>query len=371
MRIPQLDGLRALAVLLVLLIHHGLLPAGWVGVDIFFVLSGFLITGILRKDRDATHYWRTFYTKRAARILPPLCLLLAVAFSFSGYTGLGALGYLFFLGNFVQLTGFRIAVLSSLWSLAIEEHFYLLWPSAVKRLSRTRLLQGAVAIVALSPFVRAAGTLALRHWFGPLHGWDNPIFLLTFFRLDGLAAGAALALLLEGDRKPVFLARWSGYASLAAYGMFLGLEAAFPSFRRTTDNLAFNCVGYSLVVIASFSLVSYLLLRPKSFLARGLSLKPVVFLGSISYGVYLYSEAVIFGMRSIVGMHTPLPWLFVPDLLLTGAFAAASFYWIEKPVMAWSRTLLKAPGPHRSRPKAEAAQPSSFIATAEAPPVSD
>src|SRR5690348_16508350 len=74
LRFVQLDGLRALALLMVFLLHHSLLRSGWAGVDIFFVLSGFLITGILRRESEHPAFWTTFYTKRAARILPPLLL---------------------------------------------------------------------------------------------------------------------------------------------------------------------------------------------------------------------------------------------------------------------------------------------------------
>ena len=79
MRLQQLDGLRALALLLVILVHHGLLKSGWIGVDIFFVLSGFLITGILRRESKRANYWTWFYTKRLTRLLPPLVLVFSVA----------------------------------------------------------------------------------------------------------------------------------------------------------------------------------------------------------------------------------------------------------------------------------------------------
>lgn len=340
MRLRQLDGLRAVALLMVLLIHHDLLRSGWAGVDIFFVLSGFLITGILRRESGQRNYWKSFYVRRATRILPPLILLVAVALLTAKPFRRVHLGYLLFAGNILQMTGYSLAILAPLWSLAIEEHFYFLWPLAVKELRRETLLKLSVAIVILSPFLRILGTILIRHWWKSGTGWDNPIFLLTPFRLDGLAAGSALALLVEDNRRPAFLSGWSGWACCAATTLFLGLELADRSFRRTTDNLLFNGLGYSLVVLASFFLVSFLVLQPGSLLAKILSSPPAVFLGSISYGVYLYQEGVLFAMRTLFGWHTSLRLLFLPDLLVTGVLASASFYWIEKPVMAWARLRL-------------------------------
>lgn len=333
MRLIQLDGLRALALLMVFLLHHSLLRSGWAGVDIFFVLSGFLITGILRRESEEPSFWTTFYVKRAARILPPLLLLFAAVILTHRPFLAGSLGYLFFGGNALQLTSYRIPELSPLWSLAIEEHFYFVWPIAVRYLRRGALLRLCLAIVILSPILRFVGTLVCRHWWGANTGWDNPIFLLTPFRIDGLAAGSALALLLERDRRPSLLVRWSAFGTVAASSMFLGMELLDKSFRRTTDNLLFNSVGYSLVVFASFSLLSFLVLHPTSWLARCLSCRPIVSLGTISYGFYLYQSAVIACSRVIVGPGVSLRILCVPDFVAVALIATTSFYAIEKRVM--------------------------------------
>jgi peptidoglycan/LPS O-acetylase OafA/YrhL len=340
LRLRQLDGLRAVALMMVLLIHHDLLKSGWAGVDIFFVLSGFLITGILRRESGRHDYWKSFYVRRTTRILPPLLLLVAIALLTAKTFRLAYLGYLLFAGNILQMTEYSLAILAPLWSLAIEEHFYFLWPLAAKKLQRETLLRLSIAIVFISPFLRILGTILIRHWWKSDTGWDNPIFLLTPFRLDGLAAGSALALFVEDNRRPAFLSRWSGWMCFAITTLFLGFELADRSFRRTTDSLLFNSLGYSLVVLASFFLLSFLVLRPGTMLARILSSSPAVFLGSISYGVYLYEEGVIFAMRTLFGWHTSLRLLFLPDLLVTGILASASFYWIEKPVMAWAKLRL-------------------------------
>jgi peptidoglycan/LPS O-acetylase OafA/YrhL len=340
-RLQELDGLRALALSLVILAHHGLLKSGWIGVDIFFVLSGFLITGILRRESKRANYWTWFYTKRLTRLLPPLVLVLSVAVITEGGLQPAYIGYLLFAGNIVQLTPHHIPALGPLWSLAIEEHFYFLWPLAVRFLARTTLLRLSWTIVIMSPVLRLVATLVLRHYGAALTGWDNPIFLLTPFRMDGLAAGAMLALLVEGDRCPGFLARWSGRLIIMAALVFLGLEVALPSFRRTTGSLWFNILGYSLVVAMSFFLVSYLVLRPEARWVRLLASRWTVLLGTISYGFYLYQASVIDLMRHIVSPHSSLKVLFLPDFALTALVAAVSFYWIEKPIIAWGKLILQ------------------------------
>jgi peptidoglycan/LPS O-acetylase OafA/YrhL len=324
-----------------MLIHHGLMPGGWVGVDLFFVLSGFLITGILRREATHEHYWLSFYVKRATRILPPFLVLLLIAIPLAGHFRTVYAGYLLFASNIVQLSPLAIPLLGSLWSLAIEEHFYFFWPFAVRRLSREALLKVSVAIVLLSPLLRIAGTIFFRHIWGPHLDWDNPIFLLTPFRVDGLAAGAILALLLEDGRRPAFLQKWAGTLAAAATLSFFGLEAAFRSFRRTTDSLAFNGFGYSVVVLAAFFIVGYLVLRPNALFAKVLSSRAFVFVGTISYGVYLYQELVMHFTRLLAGPRISLKLLFIPDLLATIAIATASFYLLEKPIIGLGKAWLK------------------------------
>src|ERR1700753_580321 len=112
-RIPQLDGLRAIAVILVFMFHHGLVRSGWIGVDIFFVLSGFLITGILRRDTGNPKYWSSFYAKRVTRILPPLLAVVIVVLLAEPHFKLGSLGYLLFASNIVELTPYAIASLGA------------------------------------------------------------------------------------------------------------------------------------------------------------------------------------------------------------------------------------------------------------------
>jgi peptidoglycan/LPS O-acetylase OafA/YrhL len=203
-RIPELDGIRGIAILSVLAYHlfaysmqlweqqHGqpwhafpklvelVTWPGFLGVDVFFVLSGFLITGILLDTKNDAHFLRNFYIRRALRILPlyiVVLALIAVAYSNSGRFVLLSI---FFLSNLSTLLG--ITAIGPLWSLSIEEHFYLIWPWVVKEVSQRTLMTVAFSICVIEPIVRFAGF--------PLWG-DGYFFSWT--RFDGLAWGALIA----------------------------------------------------------------------------------------------------------------------------------------------------------------------------------
>jgi peptidoglycan/LPS O-acetylase OafA/YrhL len=210
-RMPELDTLRGIAVLSVVFFHgfgfkYGLpglsgipkffvaatLP-GWAGVNLFFVLSGFLITGILLDTRERQYYYRRFYLRRALRILPiyyAVLLILAV-FSRTGIIARPAswafLGLSFiYLANVTNLFGVTMQF-GVLWSLAVEEHFYLLWPTAAKFFSRRGLTALAAAICVACPLLRA-----FYFW----RGYDSGNGY-TWLCADGLALGALLAIVVR------------------------------------------------------------------------------------------------------------------------------------------------------------------------------
>jgi len=285
-RILALDGLRALAILAVMLSHIEILKIGWVGVDLFFVLSGFLITQILRRDKDKPHYWKRFYLKRVARILPPVTILMlfvALAYRPPFVT---FLPYIFFLGNFFALFKHRSPHLAMLWSLAVEEHFYLLFPIAVRYLSHRELSRMLWMIVILEPAVRLIATPFCADW--------QPIYFWTFFRLDGLALGALLALWTEDFQKTERLDRWSGKMALLLGFTFCVLIKTLPHlFGRGLNKVLFNSLGYSMLVAMFMFAVAYVVRHQSGKIAKILSSKPLVFVGSISYGLYLYHQQVM------------------------------------------------------------------------------
>jgi peptidoglycan/LPS O-acetylase OafA/YrhL len=203
--IPELDGLRAIAVWAVL-IHHlfygwpvdphafdsipsgvqKILDHGWLGVDLFFVLSGFLITGILLDSRNTPRYFQVFYGRRALRILPLyFAVVLVFALFYQRNTDYFVLST-GFAANFARL--FEVPVPHGpgvFWSLAVEEHFYIVWPLIVFFLGRRSLVAVAVFIVATTPILRG---MAVANGMSP-----NSVYLYSWFRFDGMALGALMA----------------------------------------------------------------------------------------------------------------------------------------------------------------------------------
>jgi peptidoglycan/LPS O-acetylase OafA/YrhL len=248
-RIPALDGLRGLALLLVLFLHFrapdlvhpwkGILGLGWVGVQLFFVLSGFLITGILLDTRQAPNYFSTFWIRRVLRIFPLYFAALAMfLFAFPTFVALGdkylpnqpdRIYYWMYLNNWVPLPadGRLEHVLGHFWSLAVEEQFYLVWPVVVWLLPARRLFRwcGAACLLVL-----AARTSCI--WLG----WDPAwIYRNTVLRSDALMMGAMAAVLV---REPTWVARlrpWlkaalgsTGVASLAVMAAGGGTHYLHP-----------------------------------------------------------------------------------------------------------------------------------------------
>lgn len=285
---PELDSVRGIAILLVVLfhgmappVHRELCPSGrwllilsqygWVGVNLFFVLSGFLITGILLESRQGANYFRRFYFRRALRILPALygtlLVLLIVGWISFRFMAVSVL----FLANFAWVMGVRGGY-PILWSLAVEEHFYLLWPLVVRRCSLRKLMMVAAAVCLGSPILRI---LLLLGSTTPPHITS----LYTWFNLDGLCLGALLRIWLH---MPSFrrdrLARVAlpvTIVSGAAFFFLAGQRWADATVLKSACNLA------------SAGFLSCMLLvgtGPWRFLVDRPILK---FYGFISYGLYL------------------------------------------------------------------------------------
>jgi peptidoglycan/LPS O-acetylase OafA/YrhL len=296
---PELDTLRGIAVLLVLFFHgfyfmtgaarfHGPIrwfvlatDTGWMGVNLFFVLSGFLITGILLDSKKDPGYYRRFYVRRALRILPAyyglLLLLLITARTgiVARHASWGFLGLSFvYLANVTDLFGVP-AQYAALWSLAVEEHFYLLWPAAVRNLSR-RLLPWTCGLIIF-------GCPALRAFSYWRHYQYSAGY--TWLVADGLAWGALIALLARGkfsSRRAMFRFSLTCLAGTACLVVVL---------------LPFG-VGSSGTLVGGVLMISLI----NSFFAGVLTLALVVgsgpwraifdraglkFFGEISYGLYL------------------------------------------------------------------------------------
>lgn len=333
-RIDALDGVRGLAILLVVVMHAlffgvplpGVPPLsqesvyvrlaglGWCGVDVFFVLSGFLITGILWRSRGAPHYFRNFYARRALRIFPLYYLVLALLLWGLGRaptTPAEQWSYLLYYQNLrFGFGGDAVAdpARDITWSLAIEEQFYLLWPAVVAVASRRGLLRCCVVLIVAS--------IALR-FAGPALGIPKPYFL-TFCRLDGLAAGALLAL---SPLPP----RWFGWSALVA-GVTALVAIAFATGNALPHAPEMQTFG----LLAALALAVGVLVaaRHPGIVQRVVSLAPLRWLGQYSYCIYLVHflviEALAFRCYGPLGV-TPDPvrqWLAanVPPTLLLVAF---------------------------------------------------
>ncbi len=212
-RVPELDGVRAIAIWMVVIGHifygwpvsqtaFSHIPAfllqvidhGWLGVDLFFVLSGFLITGILLDSRHQSHYFRNFYARRFLRIMPLYFAVVAIFVIFYTHSREYFLLSTVFAANLANFFGVNVPHGPGvLWSLSVEEQFYLLWPLLVYRLDRRKLTILAILIVIVTPIARG---LAVAHGM-PI---DAAVYLYSWFRFDGLALGGLLAIWVRSSR---------------------------------------------------------------------------------------------------------------------------------------------------------------------------
>jgi len=324
-RILQLDGLRAVAILLVLVAHTLHVPLAWVGVDIFFVLSGFLITGILlARKHSGGGYFSYFYRRRTFRILPPYILTLLVFGLIFGWSSFHPWPmYAFFGMNFQCIWGNANPL--PLWSLAVEEQFYLLWPFIILLVSEAALLRIAFAAVLLTPLLRVLCTPAFPYF-------EN-IYMLTPFRADLLCAGAALALLWK-SRSSAFEERCRTRAWLGVLAGFGGLifVQAFPLFRIAANTRRANGLDYSLSLIGAASLLAWVL-ADRGWLCRFLSSRPMRFLGEISYTMYL--SHIIVEMLANPHIHSHFVLLLI-TLAGTVAWSTITWFLMERPLIRFA-----------------------------------
>jgi peptidoglycan/LPS O-acetylase OafA/YrhL len=352
-RIERLDGIRTVAIILVFLIHVNIGRFGWQGVPLFFVLSGFLITTILRRSRTEESFWGPFYIKRATRILPPLVIAFILAFLFSSVAwrqvGLYEALFLANVAPLVHPNG--TASLTVLWSLAVEEQFYLFWPFAIRYLDRKDLIRVLAGVLIAEPILRGIAT--------PFFGTTWPIYYLTPFQLDGLAAGSLLAVLVEVEATAEVLGNWAGKA-FGLIAFVFAILSLTRGFHRDGNTVLFNSLGYSLVYLGSACLITYVLLHPSSSISRVLAWRPAVFLGSISYGFYLFHPVGISLMERI-GAH--FHFAHYRTLAPLGFIAIAAFSWVsfrfyEQPFIALGKRLA-AQSIARTKHAAECVNPAS------------
>lgn len=379
---PVLDGVRGLAVLMVLVFHfvgstepvNGLERAivavtkyGAYGVELFFVLSGFLITGILYDSRGKPNYFRDFYMRRTLRIFPlyygVLILTFLVAPLIPALTGPAldylvdrqAWAWLYAVNVYIARQGeWSFSYLQHFWSLAVEEHYYLFWPLVVYGLvNRPRMLVAVclgTAVIALA--ARMTGTLMGLSW------WTTYVF--TPFRLDGLALGAFIAVMARQagglDLLAHALPRFAAVAGAAYIASFAWMRLASSQGIEVAMTLRAGLVQALLGCLLLWALLA----PHRSIVSRLFRSRSLMYLGTYSYGLYVYHHFISYYMSTNhtvldlarwLGSHTAAMALqAVLGMAVSLAVAYVSYEYFEKRFLRLKRyfeTTSREPAPER------------------------
>jgi len=363
-RIPELDGLRGIAILSVMVWHYfyfhpasdhhpvgwareayvhfeRFLGLGWSGVDLFFVLSGFLIGGILLNARSSPNYFSTFYLRRFFRIVPIYYFCVAVYLVVWGLFFVyersswvigspgawkGILGHFLFLQNLgiFENSGLARIWLTPTWSLAVEEQFYLIAPFVVRKFDERFLLRFLAVVAVLAPLLR----LGIRHYYGLPRG-AYAAYILMPCRADSLAVGMLIALLWRRQA-------WQEWVKLnsRAIGLLVGVlfaGAIFLTFDYPDRYLPLTQIlGHSWLALLFGGVLVLALACPNTKLASYLRTEALRKWGRISYCVYLIHQTIHFLIRSILGAsETVSDWrlLVAPALAIPVTYFIASLSW--------------------------------------------
>jgi peptidoglycan/LPS O-acetylase OafA/YrhL len=333
--IASLDGIRAVAISLVLLAHGGLskVVPGGLGVTLFFVLSGFLITTLMRIEYAGSGSLNlpAFYLRRLLRLMPPLLLVLllvllahAAGLVRRAPTATGVASIIFYFANYFAILhpfdglpdGMGVT-----WSLAVEEHFYIVFPALALLLLR---LRRAASVIPLA--VLCAGVLAWRCWLFTHGASADRIYMATDTRVDAILIGCALALVCNPvlDSVPSRARQLTGAICITALGLLLVTLAYRNEYFRQT--FRFTIQSLALTPLIYFAVAQH---RLAAF--RWLNAGPVVYLGKLSYAVYLAHQACL----AFVTEHWPkfgmAPTMFFAAVL-TLAIAVPMHQWVEIPL---------------------------------------
>ena len=350
---PELDVLRWFGFLLVFC-HHSLphdpkfytdmgigsffakLIAGWgamgaMGVDLFFLLSAYLVTTsfLIERERTRSIDARAFYVRRALRIWPLYLLFLAFAWSTQWWIPGQHIGwragltFLFMVGNWwIVFVGFPMSMIFPLWAVSVEEQFYLVWPWVMRRLTRKGIAIAAVVLLLI-------GNIS-RLYLSAHHTWESKLWTNTLVRIDPFAAGVLLALALGGvapkisfaRRIVLFFAGVAGFWMAANYWVIKGDPLTMPRVM----------IGYPAMTLGACAMLLGLLTDVKPFAPR-----PLAYLGRISYGLYVYhvlglmtSDYWVLHQTSSFGRYL---WRVTVALGVTIVISIVSYQLIEKPFL--------------------------------------
>lgn len=376
MRIKELDGLRGIAILAVIDRHYfdwlrgSGSSYGWLGVDLFFVLSGFLITSILLELRDKQHYFKVFYLRRALRIFPPYFLgigvYLAVCIAF-GKPGTLAfwLKYILYYTSLIspaaaathyQSLAVPLGVLFGLgvcWSLSVEEIYYTLWAPVVRFTTEKGFTAILAVMIVAAPILR---------WL--LHTPQADEIYLFYCRMDALAYGSAIALLAHCRRLNPEKWEWTdALFDRLAIGVSLAAIAFWLVFGGDASNISTSIIGLVLADF-SFALVIYALIfraGGDQFWVRAFRAKWLRSIGMVSYSLYLFHYPLLIVSENIVqrfalSRHANVICARSLGLALSFAVAYGLWYGMESRILRWKDR--KVPSPAHQ----QATQPVSLAA---------
>jgi len=341
-RVKSLDGVRGLAILMVLIGHavcplpyyeqfwqvgKALASLGTYGVDLFFVLSGYLITNVLEKQKEMPGFIRAFWIRRAARIYPLYLAVLVILSAICAFwvpdqwPQIPLWAYPLHLQNFFLVAGYKSSHFGYdiSWSLAIEDHFYLIYPLLFLLKERTRRYS-ILAMLVGGPIMRHLTHPWIEHAFSV----RNLDFFMLSGRIDQLALGALLAMLMRADQIPT----WIRVALQSAWPpCFLWCIVSALHFLKAQDA--------SITALASASTIMHLLINPDSALGSVLKCNGFVFMGRISYALYLVHSPFVF-----IALRASDNWI-IPHLLVglaaTLLTSYASTRYFEEPISQKAR----------------------------------
>ncbi len=267
---------------------------GAFGVDLFFVLSGFLITGILLDTKESSHYFRNFYAKRFLRLFPVyygyllftatvLRFVIQLAHSSLRYYTGNWWWYILYVSNWKPGNGAHDAWLGQFWSLAVEEQFYIIWPSVVLLLSRRHLAWLCGLLVALAFMLRCIWATEGEFW--------NVIYRLTVTRFDTIALGALVALAMRAQWWRQLLDAWAARVALLGAACFCGVAMFAQSVSWTTKPI--QTLGSLSAAIGMAGLIAYCAVSQRGIVIRFLRSRILTAYGKYSYGMYVYHPVLL------------------------------------------------------------------------------
>jgi len=324
-RIAELDGLRGIAAVLIVAYHlfTDYLPGCWAAVDVFFVLSGFLITGIVLQHGLSWRFLTAFYLRRGLRIWPIYYLVIAILLLCRLGNSASLPYYLTYTQHLPWYWGSEMPswlLMQHTWTLALEEQFYLIWPVMVLLAGRRMSGVLAVGLAAIAILARVAGV----NWW------------LLAGRCDGFALGGLLAVILADPNAE------TGHKRAMTWGVGLGALASLLVVLMAATGRLFDVGGpitmgvrTTVASLASFALVAFLICHAGHPLFALLRSRPLVYLGTISYGIYLYHHPIVLSSQplgNLIGV-APGPALYAIECALTLGIATLSWHLIERPIL--------------------------------------